>query len=47
MAEKIGVKPGTTVAFSKNIHLYERQFEIVDNMIKSSVKRPKFKADED
>lgn len=40
MAERIGVEPGTTVALSKNIHLYERQFEMVDNLIKSGVKRP-------
>ena len=47
MAERIGVGPGTTIAFSKNIHLYERQFEMVDNLIKPGAKRPKFKADED
>jgi len=33
MAEKIGVKSGKTVAFSKNIHLYERQFEFAEELI--------------
>ncbi|MBU4266994.1 MAG: thymidylate synthase [Candidatus Altiarchaeales archaeon] len=47
MAERIGVGPGTTSAFSKNIHLYERQFEMVDNLIKSGANRPKFKAEKD
>jgi len=42
MADKIGVKPGATIAFSKNIHLYERQFEIVESSIKPEVKRPEF-----
>ena len=33
MAERIGVKSGKTVAFSKNIHLYERQFEFAEELI--------------
>ncbi|ODS42028.1 MAG: hypothetical protein MSIBF_01385 [Candidatus Altiarchaeales archaeon IMC4] len=40
MADEIGVSPGKTYAFSKNIHLYERQFEIANEMVHGKRKRP-------
>ncbi len=33
MAKEIGVDTGRMVAFSKNLHLYERQFEFVEDML--------------
>ncbi len=39
MAERIGISPGKTIAFSKNIHLYERQFELAENLIYPKTER--------
>lgn len=39
MAERIGIQPGKTIAFSKNIHLYERQFEIAGRLINPRTER--------
>lgn len=36
MAEEIGVEPGHTVAFSKNLHIYERDFKNAENLIKAT-----------
>ena len=36
MAEEIGVDPGHTVAFSKNLHIYERDFKNAENLIKAT-----------
>lgn len=33
MAKEIGVDPGPMVAFCKNLHLYERQFKFVEDMM--------------
>ena len=33
MAKGIGVKPGKTVAYSKNLHLYERQFKFAEELL--------------
>jgi thymidylate synthase len=33
MAKEIDVEPGKTVAYSKNLHLYERQFKFVEELI--------------
>jgi thymidylate synthase len=33
MAKEIGVKPGKTVAYSKNLHLYERQLKFVEELL--------------
>jgi len=33
MAKEIGVETGKMIAFSKNVHLYERQFEFVEDLI--------------
>lgn len=40
MASKIGVKPGKTFAFSKNLHIYEHQFELVKEVIKPAQGKP-------
>jgi len=37
MAEEIGLNPGKTVAYSKNLHLYERQFKFVEELLISKV----------
>jgi thymidylate synthase len=34
MAEEIGVQPGKTIAYAKNLHLYERQYKLVEEMLK-------------
>ncbi|KXA89321.1 hypothetical protein AKJ40_02585 [candidate division MSBL1 archaeon SCGC-AAA259M10] len=36
MAKEIGVGTGKMVAFSKNLHLYERQFKFVEDLISGS-----------
>lgn len=36
MAREIGVDTGRMIAFSKNLHLYERQFEFVEDMLSGS-----------
>lgn len=41
MADRIGVEPGKTLAFAKNIHLYERQFRFVETIIHPKLERPK------
>lgn len=33
MAKEVGVKAGKTVAYSKNLHLYERQFKFVEELL--------------
>jgi thymidylate synthase len=33
MAKEIEVKPGKTVAYSKNLHLYERQFKFAEELL--------------
>jgi thymidylate synthase len=33
MAKEIDVKPGKTVAYSKNLHLYERQFKFAEELL--------------
>lgn len=33
MAKEINVKPGKTIANSKNLHLYERQFKFVEELL--------------
>ena len=33
MAKEIGVNPGKTVAYSKNLHLYERQFKFAKDLL--------------
>ncbi len=33
MAKEADVKPGKTVAYSKNLHLYERQFKLVEELL--------------
>ncbi len=33
MAKEIGVKPGATVAYSKNLHLYERQMKFAEELL--------------
>lgn len=38
MAERIGVEDGAMYAFSKNLHLYERQFEAVEELGSEGVK---------
>jgi len=40
MADEIGVKPGKTIAFAKNIHLYERQFKLVEEILHPKLERP-------
>jgi len=40
MSKKIGVKPGKTVAYSKNLHLYKRQFKFVEELL---IKKTDFK----
>jgi len=42
MAGEIGVKPGKTVAYSKNLHLYERQFEFVEKLLGEKTKHEKW-----
>ncbi len=46
MAEEIGVEPGKTLAYSKNIHLYERTFKPVESIIHPHMDRPKYKPPE-
>lgn len=41
MADEIGVEPGKTLAFAKNIHLYERQLKFVETIVHPKLKRPK------
>lgn len=41
MAEEIGVEPGETIAFAKNIHIYERTFELAEKLIKTKTERRK------
>ncbi len=33
MAKEINVRPGKTVAYSKNLHLYERQFKFAEELL--------------
>ena len=33
IAKEIGVKPGKTIAYSKNLHIYERQFKFVEELL--------------
>lgn len=40
MADEIGVEPGKTLAFAKNIHLYERQFKLVETLIHPKLQKP-------
>jgi len=40
MADKIGCAPGKTVAFSKNLHIYERQFKLVEDLLKPARPKP-------
>jgi len=40
MAEEIGVEPGKTISFSKNIHLYERQFKLAEQLVYGKTDRP-------
>ncbi len=40
MAGEIGVEPGKTICFSKNIHLYERQIELAKKTVYGKTKRP-------
>lgn len=40
MADEVGVEPGKTIAFAKNIHLYERQFKLVESIIHPKLERP-------
>lgn len=45
MAKEIGVESGTMHAFSKNLHLYERQFSFVEDLITDdSEERMKYSA---
>lgn len=34
MAEEIGVKPGKTIAYAKNLHIYRRQYNLVEELLK-------------
>ena len=42
MAKEIGVKPGKTVAYSKNLHLYERQFKFVEELLTRKIESKKW-----
>ncbi len=42
MADEIGVESGKTIAFAKNIHLYERQFKFVEDLLNTSSKVESF-----
>jgi len=42
MAKEIDVKPGKTVAYSKNLHLYERQFKFVEELLIRKVESKKW-----
>ncbi|ODS38282.1 MAG: hypothetical protein A7316_08385 [Candidatus Altiarchaeales archaeon WOR_SM1_86-2] len=42
MASEIGVEPGKTMAFSKNIHLYERQISFAEQLVYGKSERPRF-----
>jgi len=42
MAEEIGVKPGKTVTYSKNLPLYERQLKFVEELLISKVESKKW-----
>jgi thymidylate synthase len=42
MAKEIGVEPGKTVAYSKNLHLYERQLQFAEKLVKGKVDSAKW-----
>lgn len=42
MAKEIGVKTGKTVAYSKNLHVYKRQFKFIEEMLDKNTKFEKW-----
>jgi thymidylate synthase len=42
MAKEIDVEPGKTVAYSKNLHLYERQYKFVEELLTSKAESKKW-----
>ena len=42
MAKEIGVQPGKTVAYSKNLHLYERQLQFAEKLVRRKVDSKKW-----
>jgi thymidylate synthase len=42
MAKEIGVKPGKTVAYSKNLHLYKRQLQFAEKLVRGKVDSKKW-----